>query len=309
MHRFALIALLLIILAGCGAPPPAADVEATVAARVAATIAASAPTLAPAPPTPAAGKWRLETGTSSFDDSATITLRLLAEDEITGWLDARARPELLLRCLEGRTEAYVFTGMAAAVYAADLDGADVRIRIDRGEAERVSVDRSTDDMALFFRYPEWLIPQLSGAETLLFGFTPFNATPVEARFDVRGLAEVLPQLEAVCPPQPTPTPYPTAAPPTPKPSPTAPPAATIEAVSPPTAAGVQYALRLVGVPGLEATRTDPWACGGTPLEVISRANVLGETWYEVRVVEARPCPSPAAKTGDTGWLRRSDVGE
>lgn len=155
-----------------------------------------APTRTPTPP-PVGGKWDVTTDSSAFDDSPRVVLSLDAERQIEGFLKSY-RPVLILRCQEGEIEAYIVTGMAADVEAGNFDGATVRIRMDDGAAETLNTMRSTDDEALFFENATQLISRLESAERLLFQFTPFNASPTETSFDLRGLSEVLPQLRAAC---------------------------------------------------------------------------------------------------------------
>lgn len=155
-----------------------------------------APTRTATPP-PVGGKWDVSTDTSSFDDSSTIVLSLEAERQIEGFLKSYL-PTLILRCQEREIEAYIVTGMAADVEEGNYDGATVRIRLDDSPAETLNTGRSTDDEALFFENAPQLISRLERAERLLFQFTPFNASPTETSFDLRGLSEVLPQLRAAC---------------------------------------------------------------------------------------------------------------
>ena len=156
----------------------------------------AAPTRTPTPP-PIGGKWDVSTETSSFDDSPTVVLNLDAERAVEGFLKSYL-PTLILRCQEREIEAYIVTGMAADVEPGNYDGATVRIRLDDAATEMRNTGRSTDDEALFFENAAQLISRLEQADRLLFQFTPFNASPAETSFDLRGLSEVLPQLRAAC---------------------------------------------------------------------------------------------------------------
>lgn len=160
------------------------------------------PTWTPTPlptNTPDAGKWITDISTNSFDDSRTVVLLLDADNEIEGWLSTFL-PGLILRCQEGRVEAYIHIGTQAEV---ELDSnfdnrPTVRLRFDSNEAITLRMDESTDGDALFFPQPQTTIDQLLVHDRLLFGFTPFNASAVEATFDLRGLSYVIQPLREAC---------------------------------------------------------------------------------------------------------------
>lgn len=215
--RLPFVLLAIALLVGCGATPQAAApvVETVVVTQVVtvevtrvvtatplpatptpAATATPAETATPTPP-PIGGKWDVTNDSSSFDGSATVILSLKADRDVEGQFE-RYRPALVLRCQEKQVEAYVDVGLIPDVEAGNLDGATVRIRIDDGEAQTLNTGRSTDDKALFFEDAGALIDQLAAGERLLFGFTPFRSSPVETTFDLRGLGDVLPQLQEAC---------------------------------------------------------------------------------------------------------------
>lgn len=143
------------------------------------------------------GKWMIKIDTSSFDDSKTVTLVLDADKEIKGWLDAET-PSLVLRCKEKQMDVYVFTGMQANVESGNLDHATVRIRFDKDPAQSFNTGEATSGKGLFFDDPIPLIKDMLKHNTMVFGFTPFNASPVETVFDLRGLPESIKPLQDAC---------------------------------------------------------------------------------------------------------------
>lgn len=150
------------------------------------------------PPKPVpGGKWRTSTDRSQMDDSTGATLSLSAENEIEGWLKKQV-PTLIVRCREKSTDVYIVTGMAPAVESGDHDRASVRIRFDDANATVQQWNKSTDSEALFSRNAIPTARALAKAETLRFQFTPFNASPVIATFDVEGLAHHLPEVASKC---------------------------------------------------------------------------------------------------------------
>jgi len=150
----------------------------------------------PQPPA-GSGKWHVSETKSEFDDSRTVVLSLDAENAVSGWI-ATATPKLVLRCKEGKTEAYVVTGMPATVETGELQRHTVRIRYDDNAAATVLMAQSTDNKALFFPSPISSIRHMLGSRMLIVGFTPFNANPVTARFVVEGLEAAVKPLRASC---------------------------------------------------------------------------------------------------------------
>ncbi len=150
-----------------------------------------------APTSAVAGKWQLSVDRSSFDDSKTVVLRLEAEREIIGWA-RRERPTLILRCKEAAVDLYIVVGMSAAVELGKPDQATIRIRLGKDAPQMLLTDESTSGDALFFPDSKSWIDRLSRYDEMVFGFTPFNAAPVETTFDLRGLTEAIKPLKEAC---------------------------------------------------------------------------------------------------------------
>jgi type VI secretion system protein VasI len=217
-----LLILLALILTGCGAaseatqptavPQPTAAPQ--IVTQVVTVVVTQVVTATPEPatatpkatlvPTVAAtatpiptGKWITNNDASSFDDSKTITLMLDAENDIEG-LSGSVRPSLIVRCQERTKDVYVYTGMAPDVESGNLDGATVRTRFDKDPATSENTGQSTSNDSLFFLNAEATIADLLKHELLVFGFTPFSSSPVEATFDLRGLSEAIKPLNEAC---------------------------------------------------------------------------------------------------------------
>lgn len=150
------------------------------------------------PPTPqVGGKWQYSEGRSPMDDSKTVVLALLAENQIEGWL-ARERPTLIVRCRENETDAYISVGMPSSVEFGETSRHTVRVRLDDQDAVTEMWSQSTDTEALFSPRPVPLARQIAAAERLRFGFTPFNADPVVVEFDLRGFEEHVGTVAETC---------------------------------------------------------------------------------------------------------------
>lgn len=118
-----------------------------------------------------------------------IALELPARNETPVWMRT-VRPLLVVRCVARRTDVFVFTDSALAMEAQDADHT-VRIRLDDGPDRVERWPDSASHDALFAPEGKRLLAELSSATSLAVSYTPHNAAPVTARFDVAGLAERL----------------------------------------------------------------------------------------------------------------------
>ena len=173
------------------------NVTATAAApgdAVPAPVGASSPAF---PPDPAAAPGWIENRAQwTGGDRRSLAFELPSRNETPVWM-RNVRPQLVVRCSAKRTDVFVFTDSAAAMEARDGDHT-VRVAFD-DEPERTErwPDSLTHD-ALFAPEGARFAQQLIRARTMRFGYTPHNAAPVVAQFDVRGLAERLAPAAALC---------------------------------------------------------------------------------------------------------------
>lgn len=145
----------------------------------------------------AAGPWKVETSTSRRDDSRIVLLTTEATSPIESGL-ATTVPSLTIRCLEGRTDVIVYTGVPANPEYGSINSHTVRYRIDSRAPVSESWGAATSDNALFAQHPRNLIRQMVGAGRLLVEFTPFRSGSVVVEFPIRGLSEYVQQLAAAC---------------------------------------------------------------------------------------------------------------
>ena len=154
----------------------------------------------PQPSEESTGGWEVSISESEFDDSPTVALALEADQPIQGWL-RQATPSLIVRCKEGRTEAYINVGMQpASAYrqTRELNTAVIRVRFDEGKTRGLIVDESNSNKAVFFRKPKSEIRKMLSSERMTFGFTPYNSSPVSTRFELAGLPEAIEPLREAC---------------------------------------------------------------------------------------------------------------
>jgi len=137
-------------------------------------------------------KWTAE----RVPGSATLTFELSADRHVVGWR-RQVRPVLGVRCFSGMTDVYVVTGSPLSVEP-EADGHAVRIGFDSEADDDERWLPSTDYQALFAPDGIALARRLAGARTMRFGFTPYNAAPVVAEFDVRGFDALVESIASAC---------------------------------------------------------------------------------------------------------------
>ena len=126
----------------------------------------------------------------------TAVFEVAAERPVAVWNDT-VTPLLVVRCMDKRTDVFVYTETAARIESEDENHA-VRVTVDD---EAGSDDRWPDSLehdALFAPDGARLARRLMTAGTLRFSFTPHNAPPVTAIFDVHGLAQRMAPVAKFC---------------------------------------------------------------------------------------------------------------
>ena len=141
-------------------------------------------------------KWETTFTQSSFDDSQTVIVSLKAENKIKGFLES-SLPKLIFRCKEGSIDIYINVGMQQNVEH-DFENSTVRIRYDKAPAFQTKMGHSTNGNALFFKNPNEVLVEMVKHKTMVFGFTPFNASPVQTSFDLIQLREKIQPLVNAC---------------------------------------------------------------------------------------------------------------
>lgn len=141
-------------------------------------------------------QWQVSEGTSPMDSSPAVSMSLLSQGQIQGWLESQ-QPSLVIRCQENKTEVYVVTGTAASVeYGADTH--TVRLRFDEGKPITQHWSASTDSKALFAPHAIPLAKQLDNHSRFTFEFTPFNANPAIAVFELDGIDKHIGKVKSTC---------------------------------------------------------------------------------------------------------------
>ena len=150
----------------------------------------------PDPAAPGAAGWIENRALWTGNERRSVAFERPARNETAVWMK-KVRPTLVVRCLANRMDVFVFTDSAAAMETEDADHT-VRLRFDDKAELTERWPDSVDHDALFAPDGAALAQQLMRAQTLRFGYTPHNAAPVVAEFDVRGLAGRIAPQAAHC---------------------------------------------------------------------------------------------------------------
>jgi hypothetical protein len=126
----------------------------------------------------------------------SVAYELPANNEVSMWTK-RVRPVLCVRCVEGSTEVFVFTD-AAAAFEGEARVHTVLIGFDDAPAvpERWYASEGYD--ALFSPEAIPLARRIAAARRFTFGFTPYNASPVQVQFDVSGFDALAAHIAREC---------------------------------------------------------------------------------------------------------------
>jgi hypothetical protein len=130
------------------------------------------------------------------DGSRTVAFELPAEGDVPVWMK-RVRPLLVVRCLSRNTEVFVVTSSAAS-FEKNSGRHTVHVGFDGSGETREEWEDSVDSQQLFSPDGVGLARRIAEARTMTFRFTPFNASPVTAEFNVGGFDEHVQAVAKTC---------------------------------------------------------------------------------------------------------------
>jgi len=127
---------------------------------------------------------------------SNVKFELMAEEDVAVW-KKNVRPVLTVRCLGNKTEVFVMTFSPASIEA---NGSmhTVTVAFDGGPELTQQWEHSDDHSALFAEDGMQLSRRLATAQKMTFGFSPFNAAPVTAEFNVSGFDTHLKAVAKTC---------------------------------------------------------------------------------------------------------------
>jgi hypothetical protein len=118
----------------------------------------------------------------------TAAFELPAENTVAIWMNY-VRPILVVRCMNKRTETFVYTGSALKIEP-NTEDHSVSFHFDGEAASNEHWPDSAEHDALFAPDGAAFAHRVLAAKSFRFGYTPHNAEPVEAQFHVDGLAQM-----------------------------------------------------------------------------------------------------------------------
>lgn len=114
---------------------------------------------------------------------------LPAENTVAIWMNY-VRPILVVRCMNKRTETFVYTGSALKIEP-NTEDHGVNFHFDGEAATSEHWPDSAEHDALFAPDGAAFAQRVLAAKSLRFGYTPHNAEPAEAQFHVDGLTQLI----------------------------------------------------------------------------------------------------------------------
>jgi Type VI secretion system VasI, EvfG, VC_A0118 len=173
---------------------PAAREESAAVRSAAAVATPHAASSAPSTPVPVwssrnQGRWVSNHRKSAAFESQAI-------QPVAVWMK-QVRPTLVVRCMDKRTDVFVYTDSAARIEEQD-ENHTVRVAFDDGAGTHERWPDSVEHDALFAPDGRAMVRQLLGARQMRFTFSPHNAAPVTSTFDVAGLGELLTPIAKRC---------------------------------------------------------------------------------------------------------------
>ncbi len=172
----------------------AARVDTHVGGPVPATAAARVSPVRPGAPAPVwSSRNRARWISNPRKDSA---FELEANAPVAVWLK-QVRPTLVVRCMDRRTDIFVYTDSAARIEEQD-ENHTVRVAFDDAAGTHERWPDSVEHDALFAPDGKAMAARLLAARQMRFTFSPHNAAPVTATFEVQGLGELLAPIAKRC---------------------------------------------------------------------------------------------------------------
>ncbi len=126
----------------------------------------------------------------------SVAFELPAHNKVSVWM-RDVRPLLVVRCIPGGTDVFVFTASAAMIEPQTEDHT-VRFAFDEEAEIRELWPDSAEHDALFAPDGAAFARRLMDVSTFRFAFTPHNAAPATAHFQVSGLRERLEPVAKAC---------------------------------------------------------------------------------------------------------------
>lgn len=139
---------------------------------------------------------RWTNGARWVSDRKSVAFELKSSNRVNVWM-GQVQPLLIVRCMQNRTEAFVYTDTAARIEPGSEDRS-VRVQFDDEPYTDEHWPDSAEHKGLFAPNPETFTQRLMNARILRFQFTPHNAGTAEIQFSVAGLREMIEPVQKTC---------------------------------------------------------------------------------------------------------------
>ena len=126
----------------------------------------------------------------------SAAFELEANQPVSVWMK-QVRPTLVVRCMDKRTDVFVYTDSAARIEEQD-ENHTVRVAFDGDEGAHERWPDSVEHDALFAPDGKAMAGRIQASRQMRFTFSPHNAAPVTATFEVGGLRELLAPIAKRC---------------------------------------------------------------------------------------------------------------
>ena len=126
----------------------------------------------------------------------SVAYQLDADQQVRVWT-THVRPSLVMRCLNRKTEVFVYTETPSKLESTDGLHSVKLTFDDAAESDERWPDSAEHD-ALFAPDGTALARRISTAHHLRFGFSPHNADPVQVDFDLGDAGSVVSHLAKTC---------------------------------------------------------------------------------------------------------------
>jgi hypothetical protein len=126
----------------------------------------------------------------------SAAFELEANQPVSVWMK-QVRPTLVVRCMDRRTDVFIYTDSAARIEEQD-ENHTVRVAFDGDEGAHERWPDSVEHDALFAPDGKAMAGRIQASRQMRFTFSPHNAAPVTATFEVSGLRELLAPIAKRC---------------------------------------------------------------------------------------------------------------
>lgn len=144
-----------------------------------------------------ANDWHVYREKSDMDGSTTVRIQKQANAPVEAWMKS-VTPDLRVECYENQTRIIFIAGTNFTPVFGEYGMAEVRVRIDEQPPMKQLWSETTDQEALIASNSISLIKKMKDAKVLRVEFTPFNASPVTATFDLAGLEQHIQEVAQTC---------------------------------------------------------------------------------------------------------------